>query len=169
MNESLTFLVHSHLAHQNIFLDFVLVFCARWLPWIVGVVFCVDTIGRSLDTPRTLVRVIYSLVVANGLIAGLKILFSQPRPFQVLDITPLFVYTDLGSFPSGHAFLFAVIATLSFWFKSQVRYVYAFSALLIGIARVGVGVHFVGDIVFGWIFGISLVYFMILLWNKKSR
>lgn len=169
MNEFLTIFLHTSFAHHAPYIDGVFIFVARWLPWIFVCIFCVDIIGRSLSQPKILLRAFALLVWSNILIAALKIFFAKPRPFEVLDITPLFYYSDFGSFPSGHAFLFASFVAFSVYLKSPLRFVYLGALFCVMFARVVVGVHFVGDVLFGAFLGFSLVYILVLLWNKKSR
>lgn len=59
------------------------------------------------------------------------------------------------SFPSDHS-AFLMTVTLTFYFMGQRKWGHLLlvMTLLIGIARVGIGVHFPGDILGGWIVGV---------------
>ncbi|MCJ7693891.1 MAG: phosphatase PAP2 family protein [Anaerolineaceae bacterium] len=63
--------------------------------------------------------------------------------------------TDPHSFPSGHAARAAALAVMAFgvgpfWFAVSL----ALWAPLVGIARVRLGVHFLSDVIVGWLIGI---------------
>ncbi len=74
------------------------------------------------------------------------------------------------SFPSSHAMnMFAQAALLSCFYPSKTPIFYGF-ALLIGISRIYVGVHYPSDIVGGAFFGIIIaysVYFTFFFINRK--
>lgn len=170
MNEYLTIFLNTYLANQSGIVDSIIIFVARILPWVILGVFGVEVLGRALHQPKILVRSLLALVSANILAAVLKFIFSKPRPFEVLsDIMPLFYYSDLGSFPSGHALVFAVVAGLGVWWKSSIAWLYIMSLLGIMLARVASGIHFVADVLVGACIGFALVYILSLWWNKKSR
>lgn len=90
----------------------------------------------------------------------LKLLFSRPRP-SFIDM----FYQEVGfSFPSGHAMLsvlfFGVIAYL-FWRplhtarrRLAVGIAASVIALVVGISRLVLGVHFLSDVLAGWAAGI---------------
>jgi undecaprenyl-diphosphatase len=93
----------------------------------------------------------------------LKVLVQRARP--VID-EPL-SHAPGYSFPSGHAFNAAVVATvvvLLLWpvlskpGRRLVMVLAVLGVLVIGLDRVFLGVHFASDVVAGWVlgFGISL-------------
>ena len=91
-------------------------------------------------------------------VEAIRFFFDRPRPF-VLDpaIVPLFDKTT-GSFPSGHmAFFFAIATTVFLYNKKWGIALYVASAL-IGIARVGAGVHYPTDILGGAVLGAAVSY-----------
>ena len=170
MNEYLTIFLNTYVANQSAVLDILIIFMARILPWIILGIFSVEVIGRALYKPILLTRVFLALFAANVLAAILKFIFSKQRPFEIVaDITPLFYYSDLGSFPSGHALVFAVVAGLGLWWRSAVAWLYVIALIGIMFARVASGVHFVADVLVGACIGFTLVYILVLLWNKKSQ
>lgn len=170
MNEYLTVFLNTNLANQFDILDSIIVFFARIVPWIILFIFTIEMIGRALHEPRILLRALFALFSANILSAFFKYLFSKPRPFETInEIVPLFYYSDLGSFPSGHALVFAVILGIAWWWKSKIVWVYVLGLLGITVARVASGIHFVADVFAGVCIGFTLVYILVLLWNKKAR
>lgn len=120
----------------------------------------------SLTTIVFLVRrhrkeaVLFSLTLIIGTIlnAGLKMMIQRPRP----ELAPLIVERSY-SFPSGHAMnsfiFFALAAFFSYHFfrnRNITIFVTLFSAvmvLLIGFSRIYLGVHYVTDVIAGYIAG----------------
>jgi len=82
----------------------------------------------------------------------LKYIFLEPRPFVSLDVIPL--VTENGfSFPSEHASVFAALAVSMLFINKKLGYVLVVLALMMGLSRVILGVHYPIDILFGFIVG----------------
>jgi len=102
-------------------------------------------------------------VYANN---GIKEIFQQPRPFDILpEIQKVHAYGY--GFPSGHAQSSLVVwGSIAYW-KRQIwiRNLSVLLILLIGFSRIYLGVHFPTDILGGWLFGgliLGLSYFIFL-------
>lgn len=115
-----------------------------------------------LKRPRAWVAIVYAAPMAGLVTYVLKKLFEAPRPGAMLDPS-LFHFvgsplTGHNSFPSGHTatafvFIFAVLCSL---YPSPKRYhhraivvVGIGLAVLVGLSRVAIGVHWPLDIVLG--------------------
>ncbi|MGB3707361.1 phosphatase PAP2 family protein [Gordonia sp. (in: high G+C Gram-positive bacteria)] len=111
-------------------------------------------------------RIDLSALIVLGAISAyvmmliLKVTFARPRP----PVEDRLIDVGGASFPSGHAMLSTVVygltAVIVFRLFPRVR---ARSAVLlwapglvvlIGLSRVYLGVHWMSDVLFGWIFGI---------------
>lgn len=102
-----------------------------------------------------------SSLIAQGL---KRLIFSgEPRPLEYFKNTTVKVYTSPGnellsfnSFPSGHTTtVFAIACLLSLWVANKkMAAVFLFIALLIGISRIYLGQHFLGDITAGSLIGV---------------
>lgn len=105
----------------------------------------------------------FALTVITGITLSslLKYGFTRPRP----DIVPHASYVYTSSFPSGHAFMSSLIylsiANIlgQFTVKRTLKYFFLIIAIIlslaIGISRIYLGVHYVTDVIGGWILGIS--------------
>jgi undecaprenyl-diphosphatase len=114
----------------------------------------------------------FTLSVVGSLILNVaaKNHFARARPSLWLSITPETTY----SFPSGHAMASATLAValiLLFWptrWRWFVTVVAVASALLIGLSRAYLGVHYPSDILTGWVASIAWVVGMHELVIRKA-
>ena len=88
-----------------------------------------------------------------------KILFQQPRPFDLLPGLRL-SYAEGFGFPSGHA-QSSMLVWCSIAYNSHRKIVWYLAILisfLVGFSRIYLGVHFPHDVVGGWILGGIIFY-----------
>ncbi|MDD3107393.1 MAG: phosphatase PAP2 family protein [Bacilli bacterium] len=107
-------------------------------------------------------RIAYSIFTSLSFNGSIKGIVKYERPF-VYDTSyePVRVETATGySFPSGHTQNSSVTYTsLALQFKKKwLFWVVGIVIFLIGLSRVGLGVHYPKDVLFGWIFGISIAF-----------
>jgi undecaprenyl-diphosphatase len=107
---------------------------------------------------------------------ALKCAFLRERP-SVDYIVPIFTECDIFAFPSGHAMLsmclFGVLAlwalSTSFRRRRMVAAALLSMALFIGLSRVILGVHWLSDVVGGWLAGLVVVSVVVLLGRWVAR
>ncbi len=113
--------------------------------------------------------------------SALKLFFQHERPS--LEGVPLRTFADVYSFPSGHVifyvsffgFLVYVALTskkLNKWVRIITASISTYLILLVGASRVLLGVHWVKDVLAGYMFGIvylAVMIFIDLRLEKKSR
>lgn len=104
----------------------------------------------------------------------LKNIFLRPRP----DVLRLVTETSY-SFPSGHsmvnASLYTILVLLLLKNSSKkgktiilsISFVILF--LLIGISRIYLGVHYLGDVLAGWILGVLVAFVIYLIFKLKNK
>ncbi len=101
---------------------------------------------------------------ANG---ALKLLFHLPRPFWVTDAVRGLVEATSFGMPSGHAQLSAAVwGRLAWPLGRGARWAAVVLALLIGLSRIALGVHFWSDVLMGWLLG-GLTLAAALAWEPR--
>ena len=104
----------------------------------------------------------------------LKNIFLRPRP----DVLRLVTETSY-SFPSGHSMVNAslytilVLLLLSNSNKKGKTIILSISLIilfiLIGISRIYLGVHYLGDVLAGWILGVLVAFVVYLIFKIKNQ
>ncbi|HIZ83381.1 MAG TPA: phosphatase PAP2 family protein [Firmicutes bacterium] len=101
----------------------------------------------------------------------LKQLVQRARP-DVLRLSPAEGY----SFPSGHSMNNAVVYLLLLfllwpilqkaWQRAAAAIGFCLLPLLVGFSRMYLGVHYLGDILFGWLLGAWIAVLISVLWRR---
>jgi len=121
---------------------------ASWRAILVGVVFAI-LIARRCRRSAAVFLIVSTLTIIGHSLA--KMVFARARPDVV---TPLDLVTNL-SYPSGHASGTMVVLLLAALLIGR-RWLVGLAlsvAMLVGITRVLLGVHWPSDVVGGWLFG----------------
>jgi len=177
MNHIIFFNLYS-LAHQSVFLDWLIIFSANTFGYIMvflAIVFLIfhtdgvfDYHAPFLQFKNKLKEISFVFItsISAWIIATIiKSFIFSPRPFMVFEnVKPLFVHGGMESFPSGHAMFFSALALSLFFVHKRIGYLFFIVALIVGLARVASGVHFPIDILFGYILGIIIA----LIFNLKQ-
>lgn len=177
LNRQLFALIHSWTGHF-VFLDWLLVFTAKYLVWFVVTVALLKVL-RKKDWKNDLSpwknRFQYfslgfiAVLFSRGIIANLfQSLISSPRPFSALDINPLFSHAASNSLPSGHMAVLVPIVLTLFLVSRGAGWWSLFFTLLIGVARVAAGVHWPVDILLGFIIG-ALSWGLVYWFFRKRK
>lgn len=106
-----------------------------------------------------------SVLTTFFLARTLKIIFHTVRPFMEINIIPVF-YEKGYSFPSEHTAIFSAIAVVMFLINKKAGISFSIIAILIGLSRIILGVHYPIDILGGFILG-SFVGFLFFKLFKK--
>lgn len=146
------------LAHHYAWLDLAGIFFAEYLAYVLALIFCVLLVypkAKRIPQSAMVVTATFAALVSRLVVKSIFLIFyAEPRPFVLLatKVQPLIqgpAGENLQSFPSGHALFFFAIAMVVFLFNKKWGVVFFVSAVLMGIARVYVGVHWPLDIIAG--------------------
>lgn len=112
----------------------------------------------------------FSLLFLSGIFSWfaaniIKSIVRINRPFVDLGITPL--HSEIGfSFPSEHMSVFMAIAVAMFLLNKKAVIVFLIIAILIGLSRIVIGVHYPLDIIAGIFVGALVGLFFTKLFKK---
>ncbi len=146
--------------------------------WLAGPMQVISFLGReeffmaampliywSIDGAMGL-RFAVMLLFSNAVNCALKLVFHSPRPYWIdARVRALSTESSFG-LPSNHAQVGASVWGLA---ASVVKPAWARVILiviigLIGFSRIYLGMHFISDVIFGWIIG-ALLLFLIFAWE----
>ncbi len=173
-------------AHQNILQDQALIFLANGfsvLLFISGVLYVLyhhegkfsAVQNRQVFSRRMREIFVFCTtgILSWVIVVFLKRVFDVPRPYEALDINPLFHQALGDSFPSGHAAVFGALCfALLFMHRSFGVFLFTFLATIALLSRIATGVHYPVDILAGLVVGFLVAYLVYVIFrptiSKKS-
>ena len=104
-----------------------------------------------------------AVLVQAALVLAIKFLIRRRRPEG--DWGELYRKADPHSFPSGHAVRAVMLALMAWQLGvAPLNLILAIWAPLVSFARVALGLHFLVDILAGWLLGIALALSIVQAW-----
>lgn len=151
------FYLFNDLAGKTAIVDGILIFFSTWLVWIMaGVsILLLWRLGKH-ERIKLLLALAGAVIITRIVSFILAIVFPRPRPFVDYVVHQLIAKSsgDL-SFPSGHTSLAFALATFVFLLNRRAGVLLAVCAVLVGLGRIAVGVHYPSDVLAGAVIGVS--------------
>jgi undecaprenyl-diphosphatase len=171
LNQSLFQFIYGF-SHRNFLLDDLGVFCAQYLPYLLVLGFLVLVFYEEGWRRKWYLfsEAAIAVILARGLLTEIiRFFYNSPRPFDILGFMPL-IGESGSSFPSGHAAWFFALAMVIFFRNRKWGTWFFVLALVNGIARIYVGVHWPLDVLGGAVIGIlSALFIHWLLRDSREK
>lgn len=115
------------------------------------------------------VRALLVLIYTDLISSSFKLLLHQPRPYWVGDVKALSTETSYG-IPSSHASNTVAVGgyLMRYIRQTWVRWLIGIVIFLIAFSRLYLGVHFLQDVLFGWLIGFAVLW-AVAKWEKTLR
>ena len=142
----------------------LVVWSVKLLPGIVYAAYPMLIVYLAAVRRGCLLRGVLAPAVGFLLVTVLRAWINAPRPYEAMDIPAITPKDTKGkSFPSRHAACGAVIAVTAMFTAPVLGWILLAISLLIAVSRVLAGVHYVKDVLAGWVLGavIGLLGFLI--------
>ena len=144
----------------RLFLQFISHSCDSWY-WLVGLVL-VWAFSKG-QTRQMALFLAFGLGLLAVFVLGVKFLVRRARPEG--EWGQIYRSTDPHSFPSGHAARAMAIAVISLslelaWWIVLLLFLWA---VLVGLSRILLSLHYFSDVVVGWLIGLLSGWLAILL------
>ncbi len=135
----------------------LVVWSVKLLPGIVYVSYPLLLIYLAVCKRGELLRGILVPAVGFLLVTVLRAGINAPRPYEAMGIPAVTPKdTKEKSFPSRHAACGAVIAATAIFTAPMLGWILFAVSLLIAVSRVLAGVHYIKDVLVGWLLGAGL-------------
>lgn len=101
-----------------------------------------------------------AIVIQAVTVIIIKFIIRRRRPEG--EWGEIYRKTDPHSFPSGHAVRAVMLVVMAWGLEiSPLNWILLFWAPLVSYARIALGLHYVIDVVFGWLMGVILAVLML--------
>ena len=164
MNNNLFRMVND-IGKEFTFINFPMVIIAEYTVFFLAIFVILFWFTKNKENKIMLIcgGIAFILAETMGKVAGL--LHFNKQPFAVLSNTNQLIDKAINnSFPSDHTILFFSFC-MSFWlFKKGKWIVWVLLAILVGVSRIWVGVHYPLDVLVGAFIGITsavIIYFTV--------
>lgn len=147
-------------AQKSFFLDTVGIFLADGILYILIALAIIFVLLQKTWRTRIflLLEITLACLFARGVIVEfIKFFYHKLRPFEFYGFEPL-ISASGHAFPSGHATTVFAIAIVIFFFNRSWGGWFLTLAIISGVARIFVGVHWPLDILGGVIFGTGAAF-----------
>lgn len=152
-------------------INFVAIFAAQYLIFIIIILGIAYFLHRPIHEKREIV--IFSLITLPIIFIISRIcsaMYFNPRPFVENQFLALIPHKANNGFPSDHTLLSSAVAMIVWQFNKKIGWFLLFLALMVGLARVYVGVHHHMDIFASIIISfVTVIITQKFIWPKAKN
>lgn len=156
------FILINNLAFKNSVADLVGIFVTRW---VIVILTTVAAIVVAKKGKVMTISAILALILVLAADRFLNLAFPVNRPFIENQVQLLVEKPADLSFPSTHAAISAAAAVFWFSHSKLLGVVGVILAILVGVSRIFVGVHWPSDVLGGWVLGVAVYITSVKLTN----
>ncbi|PAF31475.1 hypothetical protein CHI14_13250 [Paenibacillus sp. 7516] len=150
-------------------LDWFMITAAEYAVWImIALLVIVWFLGNPAKQRIVFYACVASIVALVLAKWGISPAVGHPRPFVEGNVHQLVPHVPDPSFPSKHASFVFALAAASFFIGRRFGWWMLLLAVLTGVSRVYVGVHYPGDILGGFILG-SLISVILITTRNYTK
>lgn len=154
------------LGKEHAFLNPLFIFFAEYSLYFLALAVLVFLFTRTSRNSIMVLCACLTVILAEVVGKLLGKLHTNYQPFSVLpDVNQLIEKDINNSFPSDHTIIFfSFCVTFLLFSKSPYHFLWLILAVLVGISRVGVGVHYPADVLVGALISIasSLIMYKVI-------
>lgn len=154
MDNTSLFLLIFNLNGRFWLLDQLMIFSTTTLIYLTILLTLILAIKGKMKEKKAFLLLVLAIPIAVLIIKTIHLFYFEQRPFVDFGFLPIVLEETDASFPSRHATIASVIAFAYAYLKSKWAFVLLPIALLIGISRIYVGVHYPLDVLGGFATGI---------------
>jgi len=168
IDESLFFRLYT-LSIENNVLEHWMVFITNASSLVFAGMYLALLITLFIKKDQKFIPAIVGPLLAYLSVYVIRFFYHRPRPFIALDIESLIYHEASGSMPSMHAASAFAIAMAIYWTHKKFGVPAIGLAILTGLSRVMVGVHFPLDILTGGLLSATILYGIYrVFYSRKS-
>jgi len=162
------------LANHSKFIDGLGIFLANYFGYLLIIVAVYLLFKKEKEIRRRIFVFLFFILTAilsRGLVTEIiRFFYHRLRPFNVLNFSPL-IKEGAFSFPSGHMTFYFALAMTIFLLNKKWAWIFVGGVVLMGIARIFVGVHWPSDILAGILIAIASYFIVkkILPYKKTAQ
>jgi len=156
----------NNLAGKVLWMDELMLFSAKYLPFLFALILVVLYLSWKPDRQRGALLAGLSMLAALGIAHAIAFLYPRPRPYLVHDVHLLIMRSSDPSFPSDHAVFSFAFATMIWRYNKKAGIVLIGVAALVGFSRVYVGTHYPTDVIGGAILGTGINLIIVKIANQ---
>lgn len=158
-------------AGRYFFLDSLGIFFASYFEFFLVSILFLFLLLNFKKYWKMFLYIAFSAFLARFVIVEfIRWIWPQNRPFVDNEVNLLINYNPLEpSFPSGHAAFYSAISFIVYLYNKKAGIFFLISSFLISLSRVFVGIHWLSDIIAGFVVGIFSAWLIFKISKRITK